>query len=528
MPTRRKHIQHHFAGGWATDFGPSAPGVAPDQGGQFKVPFLVDAENVFFELDGGPRKIKGSTKLNSVQLESGATITGLYDYWRQGTGGSATQKRVIHIGTKIYKDDADGTFDQIASGLSSGAVPNYATFDDILIIASDDSADVPKSWDQTTFQDLAGSPPNFSFSTQHKNFHFAAGVDASPSTLFFSSSLNPEEWTGGTSGNIAISPNDGDRITGIISHKNELWVFKGPHKGSIHRITGSSNADFARTTFIEGVGAVWQNSIFRFADDVGFLWSDGSFRSLSATAAFGDFREAALSVPIQSWLDEHLTFTSDTLRKVWATPGPAGSRIYVSTPIDSSTTNNTVLILDLRFGGVRWSQAPAIAGTALSMVQESNIPILMYGSTDGHVRKWDNPTRDLDGVNIAYKVTTPFFDYGVPHVFKTLAAVSISIQPKNNGNIVFGHTNDDNAQATFNISQGGTGAVLAPASSGGTEFKLGTSRLGGARFVTRFAETEEGGEFRTIQYQFTNSAASEDVELHNFGAFVEPGAEGTE
>ena len=117
MPTRRKHIQHHFAGGWATDFGPSAPGVAPDQAGQFKVPFLVDAENVVFELDGGPRKIKGSTKLNSVQLESGATITGLYDYWRQGTGGSATQKRVIHIGTKIYKDDADGTFDQIASVL---------------------------------------------------------------------------------------------------------------------------------------------------------------------------------------------------------------------------------------------------------------------------------------------------------------------------------------------------------------------------------------------------------------------------
>ena len=76
-----------------------------------------------------------------------------------------------------------------------------------------------------------------------------------------------------------IDPGDGDRITGLVSHKNELWVFKGPHKGSIHRITGTSNSDWARTTFIEGVGAVWQNSIFRFGDDIGFLWSDGSPRT---------------------------------------------------------------------------------------------------------------------------------------------------------------------------------------------------------------------------------------------------------
>ncbi len=526
MPTLRKHIQHHFAGGWATDFGPTAPGVAPDQTGQFNVPFLVDAENVIYSLDGGPRKIPGSTKFNTVQLESGATITGLFDYWRQGTGGSPTQKRVIHVGEKIYKDDADGTFDQIGSGFVSGAVPNYATFDDFLIIASDDSADVPQSWDQTTFQALAGSPPNFSFSTKHKNFHFAAGVDANPSTLYFSSQLDPETWSGGTSGNIQIDPNDGDRITGIYSHRNELWIFKGPHKGSIHRLTGSSNSGtdaWARTTFIEGVGAVWQNSIFRLGDDLAFLWSDGSFRSLSATEAFGDFREASLSVPIQSWLDEHLTFTGDTLRKVWATPGPGGSRIYISLPIDSSTINNEVLILDLRFGGVRWSRAPALTATALSLVMESRVPTLMYGSTDGHVRKWNNSTRQLDGTAIAMKVTTPFFDYGAPHIAKTLDAFALSIQPKNSGNIVLGVTNDDQAQVTTNIAQGGVSTL-------GT-FKLNHASLGvlgGANFINRWAELEEGGEFRTVQYQFTNSAASEDVEIHGFIAVVEPGAENLE
>src|SRR3990167_3092691 len=263
MPSFRPYIKHTFGGGWATDLGPSAD-VIPDQTGRVVVPFLTNAENVLYELDGGPHKSPGTTDVNSSAIGSGAAVRGLYEYWRMGTSGTATQKRIAVASSIVYADAADGVFASIATGKATSAVWNFSTFDDILIIANDDTADVPMSYDNTTFQNLAGSPPNFAFSVKHHNYQFAAGVATAPSLLYYSNSLNPELWTGGTSGSISIDPDDGDEITGLISHKNELWVFKGPHKGSIHRITGTSSSTWARETFVSGVGGVWCNSVFNY------------------------------------------------------------------------------------------------------------------------------------------------------------------------------------------------------------------------------------------------------------------------
>ena len=43
-----------------TDPGPSAD-VVPSASGDVVWPYLLDAENVFFELDGGPHKIGATT-----------------------------------------------------------------------------------------------------------------------------------------------------------------------------------------------------------------------------------------------------------------------------------------------------------------------------------------------------------------------------------------------------------------------------------------------------------------------------------
>ena len=154
-------IRHKFGGGWATDLGPSVD-VSQSQDGKVVIPFLVDAENCLFELDGGPRKIGGTTKVNSSAVSSGAVVTGVYDYWRLGTAGSPTRRRILHAGVNCYADTDDGVFTTaLDTGLESGKVPSYCTFDDLLIFSSDSTIDVPRSWDQTTVQALAGTPPRF-------------------------------------------------------------------------------------------------------------------------------------------------------------------------------------------------------------------------------------------------------------------------------------------------------------------------------------------------------------------------------
>ena len=524
MPSRTQYIRHLFDGGWATDFGPNAD-VVPDQSGQVRIPFFVDAENTLYEFDGGPHKMPGTAKLNSSQMESGAVVKGLFDYWQTGTGASSTQHRIVHVGTTIKRDDADGAFTDLFTGLQSGAVPSYSVLEDLLIMANDHVSDVPRSWDGTTAQNLAGSPPNFAVSVTHKNRSWAIGVEANSSRLYFSALLDPADWIGSGSGSIDIDPRDGDRLTAIASHRNELWAFKGPYKGAIHRITGSAptgDDGFARTTFVTGVGAVGHNTLFRFADDLGFMWSDGSVRSLGATEKFGDFLEAALSRPINvGFMNRRLNISR--LKHAWADVDDIRGLVVITVPIDSSTNNNAILTMDFRFNPVRWSFGSTFAtGCVASVIDQTNNDrrIIMFGGNDGHVRKWGQGTRTNDGVGIPYKVTIPYLNYGLPVIMKTISVAAIGLQPKTNTNITFGWSRDNNVQQTQTVTQGG-GVLL-------DSFTLDTDILGGGQFVDRFLELEEGGEFRSIQYQITHSTNNEDIEVHALTAAITAGGISTE
>jgi hypothetical protein len=524
MASKRLHVRHTFGGGFASDFGPSA-NVAPTQSGEVVIPYLLDAENVFFELDGGPHKIGGASKINSSAIESGEEIRGLFDYWRQGTTSAPLQRRVVFAGTKILADNADGTFAAIKTGLEDNKVPCFTVFEDNLILSTDSTVDVPMTYDGTTVTNLGGSAPNFAFSCVHKNRVWAAGVATAPSTLYYSRTLNAGDWTHATSGSIDIDPDDGDRITAIASHKNDLWVLKGPYKGSIHRITGSSNTgsdSFQRVPFINGVGALSHNTLFRFRDDLGFMWSDGTIHSLAATAAYGDFTESALSRPIHRYLREHLTHGQ--LARSWAATDVARSLVAFTVPIDTALFPNQTLVMDYSRQQVWWALWPALNANCIAAVYDTtgNRQILMAGGRDGYVRRTDTANRAIDASTaIAAKITTPYNNYGSAALTKTITDASMGISPRGNYDVTFKWTRDDEIQQSASVEQGG-GDVLAPADA--NQFTLDTSALGGSQFVDRFMELEEGGEFRSVSYQVLQSGVNEDLELHSISASFEPGA----
>lgn len=525
-------IRHLFGGGWSTDFGPTVD-VSPDQSGKITIPFLVDAEDCLFELDGGPHKIGGASKVNASALESGAEVTGVYDYWRQGTAGAPTRRRICHVGTKILADTDDASFTTtLGSGLESGKVPSYFTFDDLLIMSSDSTVDVPRSWDQTTAQNLAGSPPRFSFGVSHKNRAWAAGVYANPSRLYYSANTDPEDWVGSGSGSIDIDPNDGDMITGLVSHKDQLFVFKGPNKGSIHQITGSSptgSDGFARKNFAKGIGAAWHNAIFAFGDDIGFVSQYGSVHSLSATANYGDFIEASLSRPINIG-GIRATLNYNRLRNIWACTDHLSGIVFITASWDGSSTNNRCIAMDFRSAPeiIRWAKIPSYSASSLGLFVDTNgIRRVMSGGNDGFIRRLNVVDRSIDTTTgLAYKVTTPYMNYGDPMMMKTLGAGSIGIAPKGNYNFTFGWQRDGAAQQTLTVSQGGADVLGTAASN---QFTLDTSTLAGSQYVDRYHEfNEQGGEFRSVQFQVTDSANYQDIELHSITALVHRDAVNTE
>jgi hypothetical protein len=524
MPSNKQVFRHVFGGGWATDFGEVAE-VGIGQDGLISIPFMTENKNNFFELDGGVHKIGGTVRMNAAQAAGGAEVIGLVDYWK-GAGGTPSRKIVMHAGTAVYAADLDGNFSDISSGegaLQDDVVPSYETFDDLLIIASDTASDVPFSYDQTTFQVLNAGAPNFAFSETHKNRLWAAGNKAAPSKLYYSAYVDPEDWSGEGSGSIDIDPNDGDSITGLASHKNDLWVFKGPYRGSIHRIVGSAPTggdSFGRQTFVRGLGAVWHNTIFRFRDDLGFMWSDGSIHSLNATAAFGDFNETAISRPINGWLRTHVN--GNRLKYAWAATDSVRGYVLFTLAVDTVQTNNHHLLMDYRFSPPRWAHWDSFTSGCLATVIDSGVPILFDGSNDGYVRRLQRSARNIDGTGpIVSRVDFPFLNYGDPGMMKQLERAAVGISPKGVYNLTFGWTRDNNAEQTFTQSQGGIGFLL------GTD-KLDTGVLGGSFFRDRFMSLEEGGEFRSISYSVRNGSVDQDLELHTLSTKFGPGAESWE
>lgn len=524
MPSSDLFVRHLFGGGFATDIGPSSD-AGPQGGGgiaQMVIPWLLQCDNAMFDLDGGITKSPGTTKINASALESGATIRGVYDFWIQGGTGSPSQKRIVHVGTKIKADAGDGNFSDIATVSSDSAVPSYCTFNDELII-SDDANSAPKKWTGTgSASALGGSPPNFAFAVEHKGRVFAAGNPAQPSRLYYSAAFNHESWNASTD-YITIGSNDGSGITGLASYKDALIIFKGPKKGSIYVLQGDDTSTFSLSTLRKNCGsAIWHNAIFQYQDDLAFVAADGSIQRLSATSAFGNFSLAHLTRNIGKYINNNVARTY--LRKCCVANWESKGVVLVTLPVNSSATTNMILMMDYRFGEEpRFSTWTGYSGKCSSMalaIDESDAArqVVLIGGTDGYVRKLDVNRFSIDGTTAINCIAkTPHLSYGAPHMTKVITGAGLGFAPLTDDTVTFKWERDNGTYGTLAFDQGG-GDLLAPSS--GTDFTLDTSVLGGAAFVDTWYELEEGGEFRNIAYTVSNADVSGSFALHSLSTFL--------
>ena len=532
MASRTPWIRHVFAGGWATDFGQIIDAQVPNTL-VMPIPFLLTAENHLYELHGGPRKAPGTSKLNSSQMESGAAIRGMYDAWFSGTSGAPSQRRICDVGTKIKADNADGTFSDIATGRTATGVSCYAMLDDFVVIAN--TADALSKWDGTTFSAVSGgSPTNIKCICEHKGFLFGGGASAAPSALRYTDQFTPNTW----SGTIQVGPDDGDGIMAVASHKGELLVFKGPYKGSIWRLTGSSNSDFALVPFVKGIGCAGANLVAPFGDDLIFVWVDGQAYTLSATANYGDYQEVALTRPIATFLRDNVV--ASQLHKASLVVDSGLGVVWINLPTQGSATPNTLLAMDYRFSPPRWSYLPAYSSYCYSLMEmidsaNSNRRIVSIGGADGYIRKFNQSTRTIDGtVAIPERAKTPFFSYGSPWSMKTIEQVSLASANRGGAgkSITFSWTRSAGASGggstqSVSVAERGGGFILGDGITPGLgdELSDGVILGAGVGYGENFMSLETGGEFRAIQYGIEQVTLSQDCEIYALSVRVKPGAD---
>lgn len=537
-------VTHTFGGGWATDLGSTHFGSP--QGGQLSIPWLSQCENVEFSFTGFPQRFSGTRPLTSsaasplvVDYAGNTFIRNVYDYWRMGATLTGTQKIVMTGGTQIFSlDPITGIITKISGSALFSAINalHYSTFNDLLILANNGDGS-PYSWDQTTFQVLAGTPPAFSVSIPHKGRQWACGVPAAPYRLYYSAVGNPEDWVGAGSGSIDIDPGDGDGIVGLWSWKNDLWVFKGPNKLSIHRITGSAPADFARIPFSTGISTVGQNTIFKYGDDIGFWSPRGTCHSLATTSAYGDYVQNYINYPILSWCRNINNMLLDKHSQVVTDPVNGYTVLSFRRNIDNSIYPTRMLMMDWRFlaNGEQyprispWTFA-SFASLGLVVDTAGNRPTqtqIHAGGFDGRLYHLGGQTYThengiiggFDGAAIPYRIQTPNLTYGPPRYTKGINDLSVAMEYADAASVLVGWGGDNQPTQSTTITQ------TAPPVLG--TFVLDTDTLGD--YPNQYQNTDElDGDFRSIQYTFSESTAYSRMAIPSFAVNLTPSGESME
>lgn len=523
MPSgpRRVCVSHILGGGLATDRGNGVDtpvGLSSKGNGQIVVPFLLRAENIEYTLNGGFQKIGGTTKYNSVAINSGEEIRYMFDLTVQGTSGSQTTKMLAFAGANVYADSNNGTFSAISTAFTDNCIPHVSMYGDVAILMSD--LDSPRKYDGTTEAALGGTPPNISFGVEHARKFFGAGVDANPDTLYYSDTDDAENWSTGDSGSLTVSPGDGDRITGLWSFMDRLIIFKGPNKGSIHVLEGLASADFDLRVLARGIGSVNQNLIFPYGNDIGFVWADGTIRTLRTTERFGNFEVGSLSLDIDNGIMSNITTSS--LKKGVAANLPQKGRVYFTLPVQANTTPNLLLSMDYRFmeseGRPRFSTLTLTE--PFSVVRktdpnDTNRDALYLGGSDGFIRKLHGSNYNIDGgaTAISAYARLPYMSYGQPFYTKHLAGVGAGIVAKGDYNSTIGWIRDSGSEQTASLDQAGTATLDV--------FTLDAGTLSGADYGHRVTETPEGGDFRYITAEIRDTVVNQGLEVHSIDLLIE-------
>ena len=544
-------VTHTIDGGWATDYGDTY--YASPQNGQLRIPWLTTCENIKFYADGtfgkypgvgldyaAPIKAPGSS---SGVIES-SFVRNIYSYVKMGSSLSGTVKRVAIVGTWLYSYDSSSL--SLVGDISSLGTSSHhlTTFNDLLIIGG---PAIAKSWDQSTFQSLAGTPPAFGFSTPHAGRHWAAGVSSAPSRLYYSAVGNPEDWTGSGSGSIDIDPGDGDAIVALLSWKSQLWVFKGPYRLSIHRISGTDPTTFSREPFVYGISAAGAMSIFPVGDDFAFWSPRGTCHSLTTTANYGDYTQGYLNFPILSWCRNPANLVNGLSSSSWQCVTDHAQNVTYSVlnnnpGIISGHTKPLLLVMDWKFRTddnpyprfiiIDLNRPFTSIGLLEGRFDHSQL-IPTFGTNDGYLLQEYPPdiSKLLNGdTAFEYRLITPSLTYGPSVYTKTIMSVSVDIVSN------FNTLNSRSGQ--LDLSYGGPNApaqTINFATSTGTvlgTFTLDTDQLASENNTPDFYSNAVG-ESRSFVYTLVENSpvtalAGNDVRVKQFGALITPSGESME
>jgi hypothetical protein len=299
----------------------------------------------------------------------------------------STEFLMAAVNGTLYSWDGNAwaavTFD--SGALNAGNAVEFAQLTDALYIT--DGANAWK-WTGTGDALIQASLPDCNYLVSHTGRLFAAG-QATTDQITVSTLLDGTAGWGTASNSFRVGGGEGEGITGISPwHNFLLVVFK---RNSIYMvdanpatatIAASGTANWTVDTVTRNVGCVAHRSIQQVGADMYFLSEDG-VRTLARSA--NDVQVGVgepISEPIRPLIERiNWAYASKACSAFYA------NRYFLAVPMDSSTTNNAVLVYNLttqKWTGYWSGWEP----TAFAVTKFSGRAKLTFGQATGTVWEW--------------------------------------------------------------------------------------------------------------------------------------------
>jgi hypothetical protein len=417
--------------------------------------------NLNIRLDGGLVTRSGSEKYNSSAIAA-SPVHSLYRYYKSKT---SFKELLAGCGSTLYKgDDALGTFASVGSlGVSTPCT--FETWKETCFITN---GSVFKTYDGTTYADVAGTPPIGKYLLYRKERLYVAGA-SEPNWVYYCDIDAPATWSVG-SNFIRVKSNDGDIITGFAVLQEAIVVYK---KNSIWMILGypaydSYNSTISQVRVAEGVGCIAPRSLVAYKNVHFFRGRDGiySFNGIKPVKISGKIEPDLKSNPA-TYIENSVSAFYD--ERYWHGYTPAGE-----------TQNKEIFVYDTTRGSYddeRLEPGPWVKYTNITAASfclwdggDDAGEIYVGDSTNGFVRKCDTGSSD-DGSDIPISWKSKSLDLGNILAYKKMGYVYLVAK---------------NAEKTIVLTiegDHGRDSVLLNVNIAGVGFYyFGTAKFGSAKF----------------------------------------------
>ena len=499
--------------------------LSPLQQGSQAIGSATVLENMEPNRTGGYTKIKGYEKFSSTEVP--------------GTGEILACK-VVSSGRVVVGREVDAAAITAVSGLASGDEGKiayyYGTGGGWTYIAKGSQTSTGKARhatynfdgdDKTVFVDGNNYPMIYTtngntatfkqasddnmitdvLAAEHVAIYKNTGFYAKGNTVFFTAPYTVDNFSAASgAGSISV----GNDITGLAVFREQLIVFT---TDSIHKLTGSTAADFRLEPITRKTGCLNGDTIQEVGGDIMYLAPDG-IRNLSSTDRIGDFAMDVASDKAYKEAEEVIEATSEFTSLVCRTKAQYRLFGYIT----SQAVNNARGIVATRFSSqgasdIQWSTTKGIKAFVADSTYTGNTETLMFGNGDGYVYKLDSGN-DFDGTDIDSVYESPYMPITDPQMRKTAYKLTLYTEPTGTMDLNFNLLFDFDSGADTRVVQPETIPIGASSTSGAGGFALfgapgstfGTATFGGK--IKKVYTENLIGSFHTVAMRITDSSSN--------------------